>query len=349
VSVNKNGSFGTCGVEVSAEWLHVSLDRGQQILPVKVFANTEAGHRALLRWLVRAGQLVRVCLEATGLYGLDVALALSEHPLLEVMVANPRAVRNFASAMMQRSKSDPLDAVVLREFAARMPFKVWTRPSRAALELHAMARRIAARVQAQTAEKNRWHATNISRTAPRAVRRDVADSLRAHRRAIVRLTEEAVALIATDEELAERFRWLLSVRGIGRTSAVQILAELALLGSDRDIRQWVAYAGLDPRRRDSGKSVHKKVRISKAGNRHLRRALFMPALVATRHEPHLRAFYQRLLARGKPKLVALIAVVRKLLHAIYGMFRHRQPFDGARLFSGLVRTENAPQEEPLRP
>jgi transposase len=347
--MDKSDSFDPCGIEVSAERLHVSLGRGQQILPVKVFANTGAGHRALVRWLVRAGGVVRVCLEATGLYGLDLALALSEHPRLQVMVANPRAVRHFAVAMMQRSKTDPLDAAMLREFAARMPFQAWTRPSGAALELHALARRIAARTQAQSAEKNRSHAAGLTRSTPRAVRRDLAESLRAHHRAIARLTQAAVEQIVADSELADRFQWLLSVKGIARTSAVLILAELALLGSDRDIRQWVAYAGLDPRRVDSGKSVHKKVRISKAGNRHLRRALFMPALVAARHEPHLRAFYQRLLAQGKPKLVALIAVVRKLLHAIYGMFHHRQPYDGARLFSAPVRTDTAPLEEPVCP
>jgi len=83
----------------------------------------------------------------------------------------------------------------------------------------------------------------------------------------------------------------------------------------------------------SGTSVHKKVRISKHGNAHLRRALYMPALVAIRHQPNLRAFYQHLRDRGKPKMVALIAVMRKLLHAIYGMFKHQKPFDGSKVYA----------------
>ncbi|MBI4479719.1 MAG: IS110 family transposase, partial [Acidobacteria bacterium] len=94
-----------------------------------------------------------------------------------------------------------------------------------------------------------------------------------------------------------------------------------------------AMAGLDPREYSSGTSVRRKTRISKAGNRHLRRALYMPALVAVRHDPHLGAFYQRLLARGKTKLQALVAVMRKLLHAIFGLFKHRQPYDGSKLFA----------------
>lgn len=125
-------------------------------------------------------------------------------------------------------------------------------------------------------------------------------------------------------------------------SALHLLAELLLLPADRDVRQWVAYAGLDPREYTSGTSVHKKVRISKAGNQHLRRALYMPALVAVQHQPHLRAFYEHLLARGKTKLQALVATMRKLLHAIYGMFKHDQLFEGSKVYA--LADAPAPQE-----
>ncbi|MGH9636001.1 MAG: transposase, partial [Candidatus Angelobacter sp.] len=92
-------------------------------------------------------------------------------------------------------------------------------------------------------------------------------------------------------------------------------------------------AGLDPRQYSSGKSVEKKVRISKVGNRHLRRALFMPALVAVRRNPHFRAYYRHLLAHGKFKMVALVAAMRKILHGIYGVFQTLQPFDANKLFT----------------
>ncbi len=82
-----------------------------------------------------------------------------------------------------------------------------------------------------------------------------------------------------------------------------------------------------------GSSVEKKPRISKAGNKHLRRALYMPALVAVRHDPHLRAFYEHLRARGKAKMQALVAAMRKLLHAIFGIFKHDQSFDGSKVFA----------------
>lgn len=321
-----------CGIEVSSQQLVVSVRRPEACLPLKVFANTPESHQAIVRYLVRPGHPVRVCLESTGLYGLDLALALSRHPAIQVMVANPRAVRHFATALMQRSKNDRIDTVVLREYAARMPFRHWQPPSATALALHALARRLQALTAMQTAEKNRLHAARASDVIPPVIRQDLQRSLRAQARALTRLTREAVHLIAQDPPLQRRFQLLLSTPGIGQTSAVQLLAELAVLSPELDVRQWVAHAGLDPREHTSGRSVHKKTVISKAGNRHLRRALYMPALVAARRQPNLRAFYQHLLGRGKAKMQALVAVMRKLLHAIYGMFKHAQPFDGSKVY-----------------
>jgi transposase len=320
------------GIEVGAQALVVSLEREGRRQALKTFDNTAQGHQAILRHLRRAGHTVRVCLESTGVYGLDLALALARAGL-EVMVANPRAVRHFATALMQRSKNDRLDAVVLLEFALRMPFQAWVPPGQAALQLHALARRLEALKETQAAEKSRWHAAQATETTPSALRRDLERSLRSLRRAIARLAREAVKIIAQDPGLKLRFDLLISTRGaIAETSAIHILAEMAVLPSDLDVRQQVAYAGLDPRECSSGTSVHKKVRISKHGNAHLRRALYMPALVALRRQPNLRAFYQHLRQRGKLKMVALVAVMRKLLHALYGMFKHQKPFDGSKVY-----------------
>jgi transposase len=334
----------TCGIEVSDKELVVRLRRQEDLEPLQNFSNTPEGHRIILRYLRRAGRVVRVCMESTGLYGLDLALALSGQEGIEVMVANPRAVRHFAQALMRRSKNDQIDAGVLEQFALHMPFKPWPRPSVAMLSLHVLARRLRELVEMQTAEKNRQHAAGLSQAIPAVVRRDLARSLRAQERAIERLTRQARKLIAQDPQLAERFALLDSVPGIGETSAVQLLGELSVLAPDLEARQWVAFAGIDPREYASGTSVHKKPRISKAGNKYLRHALFMPALVAVQHDPHLRAFYQHLLAKGKFKMQALVAVMRKLLHALHAMFKTHQPYDGSKLF----RLKSAPAQEVTR-
>jgi transposase len=322
-----------CGIEISAKELLVALRRGEQTLPLKSFPNTPEGHRAVPRYLVRKGYVVRVCLESTGVYGLDLALFLEKQAGIEVMVANPRAARNFAQALMQRSKTDPLDALSLMEFAARMPFQAWQPPSKAVLHLCAMARRMASVTEMAAAEKNRLHAAGAAQALPEAVRQDLKRSIAFHQRALQRLIRQARKLIAADALLEERFKQLDSIPGVGPASAIALLAELSTLSADLDVRQWVASAGLDPREHSSGSSVQKKPRISKTGNRHLRRALFMPALVAVRFDPHLRAYYQHLLDRGKLKMQALVAVMRKLLHAIFGMFKHHQCYDGSKVFS----------------
>jgi transposase len=329
------------GIEVSAKELLVTLRRGEQTLPLESFPNTPEGHRAVARHLARKGRVVRVCLESTGVYGLDLALWLQKRSGLEVMVANPRAVRHFAQALMERSKSDPLDARVLLEFAVRMPFQPWQPPSATALHLCALARRLEAITDLCVAERNRLHAASAAQALPAAIRQDLRRSIAFHQRAVARLTRQALALIAGDPRLQERFQQLDSIPGIGSTSAIALLGELSLLAAGLEVGQWVASAGLDPREYSSGTSVRKQTRISKAGNRHLRRALYMPALVAVRHDPHLRAFYQHLLARGKQKLQALVAVMRKLLHAIFGMFQHRQSYDGSKLFPVAFATPEA--------
>ncbi len=320
-------SFTPCGIEVSFQTLVV--DRAGKA--PREFPNTPVGHRALLAWLRRSPLPLRVCMEATGLYGLDLALHLTAAGLA-LLVANPRAVRNFARALMQRSKTDLLDAAVLREFAARMPFEPWPPPSPQALKLMALAHRIQGLTRMMAAEKNRLHAASLSRAVPDLVRRDLGRSIQGLERARARLTRAALLFIADDPQLARRTELLVSIPGLGVTSALALLAELLRFGPDSDVRQWVAYAGLDPRHHRSGTSVAKKPAVSKTGNAHLRRALYMPALVASQHEPHLRAFYQHLLQRGKTKLQALVAVMRKLLHAIFGMFKHNSRYDGSKVY-----------------
>jgi len=310
----------------------VALRRQGKLKPLKSFPNTPGGHQAILRYLACPGRPVRVCLESTGVYGLDLALALQAAAGIAVMLANPRAVRHFAQALMQRSKNDRLDALVILEFAARMPFRAWQPPSPAARHLCALARRLEALTELCAAEKNRLHAVGATQDLPPVIRQDLQGSLRFHARAIERLQKEALKVVAQDSELEPKFNLLRSVKGIAEASALHILAAVAVLSPDLDVRQWVAYAGLDPREYNSGSSVHKKTRISKAGNRHLRRALYMPALVAVRREPHFRAYYEHLLARGKTKMQALVAVMRKLLHAIYGMFRLQSRFDGSKVY-----------------
>lgn len=322
-----------CGIDVSAKELVVALDKHGK-WQQRSFCNLERGHRALIAWLQSRGSSARVCLEATGIYGLDLAMALEKAGGIEVSVLNPRNAARFAETL-RRSKTDLADAQVLAEYARRMPWEPWQPPPRAALQLRTIMRQVAAMTKQHTMQMNRLHSAAGSNTVPACVRLELKRSLRHLASGSLRLRHAARKIVAQDQQLEERFQLLNTVPGIADLAALQLLGELALMPPRLDVRQWVACSGLDPRHHRSGTSVEKASRISRAGNAHLRRALYMPALVASRHDPHLKAFYCNLATRRKSKLLALTAVARKMLHAIYGMFRSRMPYDGSRLFPTL--------------
>ncbi len=141
-------------------------------------------------------------------------------------------------------------------------------------------------------------------------------------------------LIAADTQRPQTFDRLLSVTAIADASTIQRLGKRLVLPQDVRAKQGVAMAGLDPRQPQSGSSSNQPPRLSKASNRYLRSALYMPALSTSRCDPRVRAYYQHLIAtRGLKKIQAVCAVMRKLLHAIHAMFKTRTPFDSNRFYS----------------
>jgi transposase len=325
-------SLNHVGIDVSAKTLTVVVDHEGERSEAFELPNDAAGHRKLIRMTTGKGAHAKVVLEATGVYSLDLALALHRAERVEVMVANPRAIGQFAGASLRRSKTDSLDANIIVEFAIRMDFEVWTPPEAHQFDLRAISCRIEGIIKMATQEKNRLHAATRVTEMTTAVRKDIEVNLRHLERRIKRMREQARELIAQHPDLERAFLHITSVKGIAEAAGIQILAELAVLPAGMDVRQWVAHAGLDPRVVQSGTSVNKPARISRQGNVHVRRALFMPALVAAQHEPHVKAFYEKLLGNGKTKMQANVAVMRKLLHAIHGMLKHDRDFDGSKFY-----------------
>ena len=323
-----------CGIDVSAASLSVALVKPDGSLAQREFANSASGHRALLVWLKKRNSQVRVSLEATGIYSLDVSLALDGEASIELGVLNPKLVNRFAQTL-RRSKTDAADAVVLAEYSQRMPFVRWQRPAPSHLELRTMSRYIGSLVVEQAGLKNRLRSAESTDTTPRAVLVDLKRALAAVERRVERMRAEALKLVEAEVELRERYQLLTTVPGIAAVSALTMLSELILLAPGMTVRQWVASSGLDPAHQQSGTSLNKPSRISRAGNRRLRAALYMSALSAARYDRHLAAFYRALRARHKTGLQALMAVARKMLHAIYGIFKSGTPYDGRRLFPNI--------------
>lgn len=319
------------GIDVAAQSVTVVIRTGEKPSKADTVVNTPSGHQALLKRLTQAG-VERVCLEATGTYHLDLALALVDGGLA-LMVVNPKASKRFAEALLTRTKTDAVDAALLAEFAQRMPFEAWQRPAPAALELRAYTRRLSALTEARTQAKNQLHAAQQSTTTPALILEEIQLAIRETDARIAQLRAAALTLIEADGALQDTFALLTSVKGIAVVSAIHLMGELLVLPPDLRAKQWVAMAGLDPRHATSGTSVNKPPRVSKAGNRYLRQALYMPALCASRHDEHVKGYYRHLIEdRGLKKIQAVCAVMRKLLHALHGMLQTGKPFDGQRFY-----------------
>ena len=324
------------GIDVSASTLAAGRWRDGAIAERR-FTNDAPGHRELIAWL---GKQTRVCLEATGVYHLQLALALSAAGI-EVMVINPLVAKDFAASLARRSKTDRVDAMSLLEYVRRMEFRRWEPPTQAVLELRELSRRLTELVHQSVDEKNRLHAKTTAAISP-AVISDVEQHLEQLSTRIQALESAAYDLVKSDEELKAMYGLIITGRGIGRRSAILLLGELAVLDRTMTTRQIVAHAGLDPRVYESGTSVQKAVRISRRGNARIRAILYMNALSAITHDQGARTFYARLLARGKRPMQALVAVMRKLLHGVWIALQRRVAFDNEVLFAAsLAQAESS--------
>ena len=324
------------GIDVSAKTLAARRWRdGQE--EEREFTNDEKGQREVVRWL---GKRARVCIEATGVYHLQLAMTLRAAGV-EVMVINPRVAKDFARALSNRSKTDQVDAWSLLEYVRRMSFTAWQAPRAAVLELRELGRRLTELVRACVDEKNRLHAKKVAAISAVVVA-DVKQHAAQIEKRIKQIERAAYEVICGDEDLYEQYSILVGAPGIGRRSAILLLTEFAVLDPTMTVRQLVAYAGLDPRVYESGTSVQKPPRISKVGNARLRAILYMNALSAVRHDRGARLFYARLVARGKKRMQALVAVMRKLLHGIWIVLQRRIAFDSSVLFAAsLAQAESS--------
>lgn len=321
------------GIDVSCKELRVVMSVNGKHRKAQLFENTPEDHNRLINMIHKLPGESIVCMEATGVHHFDLAVTLSRAELIKVMVINPKSAHNFSKALLQRSKTDNIDADVLASYAERMPFVEWHRPSEEALTLRALARRIAATNKIKAQVKNQLSALLATQETPEVIlmhTQSLIDTLDAQ---IDSYRSSAIKILNKNQALQELYTLITSIKGIAEASAIQLLGELLTMPDDLTVKQWVAYAGLDPRHFESGSSVAKRAKISKAGNRYIRQALYMPALVASRYEPHVAAYYKHLQEkRGLQKIQAICAVMRKILHAIYGMLHNKQPFDGSKFF-----------------
>ena len=304
------GDRPSVGIDVSKGALDVSVHPGGNTWRVE---HTPASTTALAEELTELEPIV-VVVEATG--GLEISLVAALGSAgLPVTVVNPRHVRDFARATGRLAKTDKLDAQVLAQFGAAVKPPVRPLPDAARLELRALVTRRQQLLEMITAEKNR-----MRRTTP-GVRHRIEVNLQWLKEQLKELDRDQGEFLRSSSLWHEEVKVLRSVPGIGPVVTATLIARLPELGS-LNSKEVASLVGVAPFNRDSGTLRGK--RTVWGGRGPLRTALYMATLVATRHNPVLRAFYQRLCAAGKPKKVALTACLRKLLVILNSMIKHNQ-------------------------
>lgn len=309
---------------VQVAWVLNEGSTGQQAIQ-----QTPEGHRALLRQLRQLAPVeqTRVVMEATGNYWLALALALHEAGFA-VSVLNPTQAKHFAKVCLQRAKSDPVDAALLADYGRRMQPPLWTPPPAICAQLQQLLARRNQLVKMRTAEANHLHAFKHLPGVLPCIVADARDHLALLKARINRLDRQLDGLLALQHEWRTAVRHLRSIPGVGTLGAAALLTATHCFARCETPEQAAAFAGLVPYVHLSGSSVRGRASIG-GGHAQLRRVLYMCALSASRCNPRLRPFYQRLLAQGKLKKVALCAVARKLIHIAWALVTKDRDFDPA--------------------
>ena len=258
------------------------------------FANTPQGFTQLQAWLIKRGvNCVHACMEATASYGDELARFLYQAGHT-VSVVNPARIKGFAQSELQRNKTDKLDASVIARFCATQEPEAWSPPPIEIQQLQGLVRRLDAVAEMRQRELNRLQQVN----SQALVRESVEKVIKALDEEIARLRQLIKEHIDQHPGLRQDRDLVLSIPGIGETTAAWVLSEVQV-SAYSSARAVAAHAGLTPRHHQSGTSVQGPTRLSKTGNARLRRAMYLPAVVAKRYNPLIKAFCERLSQRGK--------------------------------------------------
>ena len=310
------------GIDISKRKFDACLIRDGGKLRHRAYPNTAEGFAQLSDWLskYKAG-CVHACLEATGTYGEALATHLHDAGHT-VSIVNPAQIKAYAQSRLARAKTDKADATLIAQFCHERRPPAWQPLPAEVRDLQALARRLESLLEMRQMEANRLE---VAATA--AVKGSLAQHLAYLDEEIARTERLIRAHIGSHPGPRGQRDLLLSIPGIGETTAAKLLGEIMDVKLYGSARQLAAFAGLAPRLHESGSSVRRKARLSKTGAPRLRKALYFPAVVAIRHDPYVKELSERMRARGRCPMQIIGAAMRKLLHIAYGVLKTGRPFD----------------------
>ncbi len=308
------------GIDIAKKKFDVALLTGSKYKN-KVFTNNNKGFYELNTWLLKHDiQQLHVCLEATGTYGEALSEYLSDKAIM-VSVVNPAQIKAFGVSELSRTKTDKTDAKLIARFCRAMNPDLWQPAPLEIRKLKGLVNRLDALNIMKRGEQNRLE-VSIDIVKP-SIEKVISmlDTEIGKIRIKIKNHIDSYSKLKKQQELLD------TIPGVGEATIAMILSTMCTPDKFTTAKQLAAFVGLNPRHHQSGSSVQNRSHISKTGDTSLRKSLYMPAIVAKQHNPLLKALYDRLLASGKSKMLAICAVMRKLLHIIYGVLKSGIPFD----------------------
>lgn len=310
------------GIDIAKKTFHVCLRLNGKRYHRK-FDNTPAGFADLTAWVNQQGVMqLHVCLEATGSYS-DALARFLHQAGNTVSLVNPARIKSFAQSRLIRTKNDKLDADIIARYCEEVKPEAWRPSAPEVSELQALVRHLESLGDTRQQLRNRLTDGPQVEVVLASLRKLVND-LEVEMAAIERQIAEH---ISRHPQLREQAELIYSIVGLGPKTAAKLLGEIPHLSDYKRANQVVAFAGLNPKERQSGTSIKGPSRISKTGNVRIRKALYMPAIVAMKYNPLIRDFVRRLEDRGLCKLAIITAVMRKLLHLVFGVIKTGKKFD----------------------
>ena len=317
------------GIDVSKAKLDVCLllDETGQKRKSKQVSNHPTGFAELISWLLKQGiepKQLHVTLEATSVYHEALAHALHDAGM-KVCLANPAQVRAMAQSLGIRTKTDGVDSFLLARFGAVRQPQAWLPPAPEVQTLKNLLALQEALMEDVQRQRNRVEKAQRSRD-PERVLRSLSRVLSTLHSELDQLQQDIDNHINQHPALKQDFELLTSIRAIG-PKVGQTMLVVMHTHAFQSAEQLASYVGLVPVQKQSGSSVLGRARLSKAGSPVLRAKLYMAAVVAIRHNSHVKALYERLRQKGKANMAALGACMRKLVHLCFGVIKNRTPYD----------------------
>jgi transposase len=322
------------GIDVAQDELVVCLGRmyddwTPELYASRTFANNPKGFASFIEWVNKLTQgvvPVRYVMEATGVYHESLAYYLDENEM-ETSIVLPNKISSYMRTLETKTITDQTASQAIARFGLERRLDRWLRPKGIFLTLRQLTRERSQLIDERTVLKNQLHAEQAgARPNNKSIER-VNKRISLLDKQEKEILQELRELISTDPQVKEVIILICSLPGIGLLTAATILGETNSFDLIRNKRQLTSYAGLDVREKQSGTSIKGKPRISKKGNKHLRRAMHMPALAAIRHDERFKAIFARLVSRHGIKMKAAVAVQRKLLEMAYILYKTSNPYD----------------------